>query len=97
MVCRCLQSSWWLVSSNLGQGGFTGSCGVDAGACECLVSRDINIDNAGIGYTVGATSLTITNSGQTFETCLSGTTFSTREVDAGSATHEPGTATLTLQ
>ena len=86
-----------LVSSGISQGGYTGSCYVDAGACDCLVSRTINIDNSGVAYSVGATSLTITSSGQTFETCLNGSTFSTRETDAGTATHEPGTATLTKQ
>lgn len=86
-----------LLSSNLGQGGFTGSCGMDAGACECLVNRAIDINNQGVAYTVGATTLTVTSSGQTFETCLAGTTFSTRESDAGTAAHEPGVATLTKQ
>ena len=86
-----------LVSSGIAQGGYTGRCAVDAGACDCLVNREINIDNTGVAYTVGATSLTITGNGQTFETCLNGATFSTRETDAGMATHEPGTATLTKQ
>ncbi len=86
-----------LVSSGISQGGYTGSCYLDAGACDCLVHREINIDNSGVAYTVGTNSLTITSSGQTFETCLSGSTFSTRETDAGTATHEPGTATLTKQ
>ncbi len=86
-----------LLSSGISQGGYTGSCGVDGGACDCLVNRAINIDNAGVAYTVGATTLTVTSSGQTFETCLAGATFSTRESDAGTATHEPGAATLTRQ
>ena len=86
-----------LLSSNLGQGGFTGSCAIDAGACDCLVNRAIDINNAGVAYTVNATSLTVTSSEQTFDTCLAGTTFSTRESDAGTATHEPGVATLTRQ
>jgi len=86
-----------VLGSNLGQGGFTGSCGMDAGSCECLVNRAIDINNQGVAYTVGATTLTVTGSGQTFETCLAGTTFSTRESDAGTATHEPGVATLTKQ
>lgn len=86
-----------LLTSGISQGGYTGSCGVDAGACECLVTRAINIDNGGVAYTVGTNSLTITSSGQTFETCLSGQTLTTREIDAGTATHEPGVATLTQQ
>ena len=50
-------------------------------------------------YTTGPTTLTITSSGQTFETCLTnGMTLTTRELDAGSggvAGHEFGVATLT--
>ena len=86
-----------LSSTGLSQGGFTGSCAVVSGGCECLVTREINIDNAGVAYSVGADSLTITSSGQTFATCLSGQTFTTQELDAGTATHEPGVATLTQQ
>ncbi len=85
------------IGSGLGQGGFTGSCAMDGGTCQCLVNRAIAINNAGVAYTVGATSLTITSNSQTFDTCLAGTTFSTRESDAGTATHEPGVATLTKQ
>lgn len=86
-----------LLSSGISQGGYTGSCAVNGSSCDCLVTKAINIDNAGIAYTTGATTLTVTNSGQTFETCLSGTTFTTRELDAGTAPHEPGVATLTHQ
>jgi len=86
-----------LLANGISQGGYTGQCAVDAGACDCVVSRIIAIDNAGTAYTVGATTLTITGSGQTFETCLSGASLTTRELDAGTATHEPGTATLTHQ
>jgi hypothetical protein len=86
-----------IISGGLAQGGFTGSCGLDAGTCDCLVSRAIDINNAGVPYTTNSTSLTVTNSNQVFETCLNGTTFSTRELDAGMATHEPGTAVLTRQ
>jgi hypothetical protein len=62
------------------------------------VRRDININNAAF-YTTGATTLTVTGTGQTFDTCLSGggTMFATRENDAGTATHEPGIANLTKQ
>lgn len=86
-----------LLTNGIMQGGYTGSCGVDAGACECLVTRAINIDNAGVAYSVGTNSLTISGSNQTFSTCLTGQTFTTKELDAGTATHEPGVATLTQQ
>lgn len=86
-----------LLSGGISQGGYSGSCAMDGGACDCLVSKAINIDNGGIFYTVGANTLTITQSGQTFETCLSGGTLTTKEIDAGTAEHEPGVATLTQQ
>lgn len=86
-----------LLAGGISQGGYTGTCGVDAGACDCLVTKAIDINNAGVAYTVGPTTLTLTNSGKQFSTCLSGTTFTTLEVDAGSAAREPGVATLTHQ
>ena len=51
-----------LVSSGISQGGYTGSCYLDAGACDCVVTRPIDINNAGIGYTTNSNSLTITSS-----------------------------------
>jgi hypothetical protein len=86
-----------LLTNGIAQGGYTGSCGIDGGACECLVTRAIMIDNAGVAYTAGNGSLTISGSNQTFATCLSGQTLTTKELDAGTATHEPGVATLTQQ
>ena len=86
-----------LLGGGISQRGYTGSCAVNGAACECTVSKDIRIDNAGSAYTVGATTLTLGDGGQTFETCLSGTTFTTRELDAGTAPREPGVATLTHQ
>ena len=85
------------LAGGISQGGYTGACAVDAGACDCLVSKDITIDNSGVFYSVSPTTLTVTSSHQTFETCLNGSTFTTREIDAGTATHEPGVATLTHQ
>ena len=73
------------------------TCAFDGGVCDCSVTRTINITNAAY-YTTGPTTLTVLGSNQTFETCLTGgTVFSTRELDAGSAEHEPGVATLTKQ
>ena len=88
-----------LLAGGIARGGYTGTCAVDAGGCDCLVSKAININNGGVFYTVGATTLNITSNQQTFETCLSngGNTFTTRELDAGMAEHEPGVATLTKQ
>ena len=86
------------LAGGISQGGYTGSCGIDAGACDCTATKAIDINNAGAAYTVDGTSLTITSTGQKFSTCLTGaTTFTTRELDAGTAAHEPGTATLTHQ
>ena len=87
------------LGNGISRGGYTGSCAVDAGACACVVTKAITIDNNGVAYTVGATTLNITSNQQTFETCLSnaGSTFTTRELDAGMAQHEPGVATLTRQ
>lgn len=86
-----------VLGGGISQRGYTGSCSVSGAACACTVSKEIRIDNSGVAYTVGATTLSVTSTGQTFETCLSGATFSTRELDAGTAPHEPGVATLTHQ
>ena len=85
------------LAGGIAQGGYTGACAVDAGACNCVVTKDITIDNPGSFYTVGPTTLTVTGTNQTFETCLNGSTFTTRELDAGTGQHEPGVATLTHQ
>lgn len=89
-----------LVSGQISQMGYTGSCFVDGGLCDCTATRAIGISNMAAPYTTSGNTLTITSSGQTFEYCVSGMSLTTRELDAGSGGamgHEFGVATLTHQ
>ena len=86
------------IGMGIAQAGFTGSCAQNGAVCDCTATRAINLSTMGSPYTTSATTLTITPTGQHYETCLTGNVLTTRQLDAGTGgemAREPGVATLT--
>jgi hypothetical protein len=74
------------------QPGTTGSCAVVNSECVCSITTRIN-DTGSQGYTYNAGVLTLANSGETYDTCITGSQFDYRETTMPN--REPGKFSLT--